>query len=125
MKKLRKSNRVRRRKRTYRPSFILGIMFDLWALVCLVVKIGAWPVRTLSHTIHRELRKYPMLRFRHAHVALCMAIGFLLVLASFALQNLFHHVMWDCTLETVRAAGVCPIWDAVSGISKVYSELAE
>jgi hypothetical protein len=125
---IRKVCRVKRGKkacRAYRPSLVLGLLFDLWAVVNTAARMGAWPVRMVAHWIHRELRKHPAFRFRHSHVVLCMAIGFCLVLTSFALEGLFKHVLWNCTLETMRATGVCPIWDAVSGISKVYAELAE
>jgi ABC-type dipeptide/oligopeptide/nickel transport system permease component len=122
-KTVRKSARCAACKFARRPSFVLGVLADLWFALCAIAKVGAFPVRTIAHAIHRLMRKHPALRFKHAHVALCVLIGFTLVLVSFVLEKAFNHVLWTCTLETLRAAGVCPIWDAVSGISKVYEEL--
>ena len=108
----------------YRPSLVLGLLFDLWFMLRLVAHVGAMPVRYTAHQLNKVARLHPRLRHVHAHAMLCVFIGCTLVAISFAVEHLFHGALWTCALETTRAAGVCPVWDVVSGVTHVADEFA-
>jgi hypothetical protein len=41
-------------------------------------------------------------------------MGMAILGVSFVISDLYHHTLWSMVVETVRAAGVCPIWEVVA-----------
>lgn len=111
------------------PSFVgfivIGLVHDTTFVLVSTIKIISWPVHALSRLLAREAKKHTELRFLRTHTFWAVTIGGVVLFFSFALQNVFHHPAWETTLETARAGGVCPIWDAISSLTKVSKELEE
>jgi hypothetical protein len=40
-------------------------------------------------------------------------------------ENISGHVIWHVTVEILKAAGACPIWDAMSGAFKVRDDIGK
>ena len=97
-----------------RQSLILGLFSDLWVTCKVLVAIVAWPVRTAAHAIHAETRKHPALRYKHMHSVLCILLGLCVLSLSFWVEHMFKHPASGIAVETLRAAGVCPVWETLS-----------
>lgn len=111
-----------RKKIAFKHSFVLGVMSDGWTLLRWLFALIAWPVRTLATAIHRQIA--PRWRFKHSHAVTCIALGVLVLGVSFTIENLFHHPAWGIPVETMRAAGVCPIWESLSAMMKLSEDFA-
>jgi hypothetical protein len=105
-----------------RQSLVIGLCNDLWLVVQMTMRVGSWPCRATATLVHSQLRKHPSFRFKHAHAVLCMSMGFALLGITFMVENAFHHAAWSMTVETMRAAGVCPIWETIAAMMKIGSE---
>lgn len=113
MGKLKKKIRDRRRTRV-RHSMVLGLIDDVLFLIGLVAKIGGWPVKAFSKAFSKACRTYPELKVFHNHATVSVITGLGLLVVSFTIADLYHHALWAATIETARAAGVCPIWEIIS-----------
>lgn len=111
-----------RKKITHKHSFVLGVLSDGWTLLRWLCALIAWPIRTLATAIHRQIA--PHWRFKHSHALTCIALGVLVLGVSFAIENLFRHPAWGIPVETMRAAGVCPIWESLSAMMKLSEDFA-
>ena len=111
---------VRRVKKARRHSAILGLLSDLALLFATLYAVISWPVRHGSHAamrfLRRTLRRHPALRTHQAHHAVSIACGVALLTVSFVIGELYHHPLWSVCTETMKAAGVCPIWEAIAGL---------
>jgi hypothetical protein len=100
----------RAQKSIQRHSLVLGLLSDILFTVGLVMKIVNWPVHTFARWVNRESRHYPELRILQSHLFVSVTSGALVLVGSFFVADWFHHAVWSATIETARAAGVCPIW---------------
>jgi hypothetical protein len=95
-------------------SLVLGLIGDLVTLIKGLVSLIAWPVRTLSKVVRRQYKHTAFGRWKHAHSVLCVAFGLALLGLTFTIEALSKHPAWSATIETMRAAGVCPVWETLS-----------
>jgi hypothetical protein len=93
---------------------LLGLFHDILRAVSLATKTIAWPVHTFSHWVAKESRRHPGLKVLHSHSFVCVSMGFVLLAVSFAIEHFSEHFLWSCSIETMRAAGVCPIWEVIA-----------
>jgi len=100
-------------------SLVLGLLDDLWVVLRTLIKLLAWPCKALAGMIHAEMKKYPALRFRHSHAVLCVFFGLAVLALSFAVEAYFVHPAWKVPVETMRAAGVCPIWESLAALMRL------
>jgi hypothetical protein len=127
------------RKTTRRHSLVLGLVHDLsfvlgliitavFTVLTFAVKIIGYPVRKFAHGMARviktQVRVHPQLHFLETHTFWSVSAGMVLLVVSFAAENLSHHFLWGCTVETARAAGVCPIWETIASLTKISEELS-
>lgn len=130
--------RQRRKVKSHRHSLVLGLVHDVtfvlgliirgvFKLLSVLVTVLGWPIRKFSHvaarTIKTQVKVHPQLHFLETHTFWSVGAGSVLLILSFAAENLSHHFLWGCTLETARAAGVCPIWETIASLSKISEEL--
>lgn len=129
---------VRRKVKTHRHSLVLGLVHDIsfvlgfvvrgfFKLLSVLVTVLGWPIRKFAHfavrTIKTQVKVHPQLHFLETHTFWSVGAGSVLLIVSFAAENLVHHFLWQCTLETARAAGVCPIWETIASLTKISEEL--
>lgn len=117
-----KRKRKRKVVQTQRHSAVLGLLSDLAFLVKLLIATISWPVKALAGLIHSELRKHPQFQYKHMHSALCIIIGLGVLTLSFWLETVSHHPVSQVSVETLRAAGVCPIWETIAAVLKIGAE---
>lgn len=130
MGKLKRKIRGARRARSFnaKQSFCLfvitGLLHDILWIINSVIHVIAWPIHALAAMLAREAKRYPSLRLihKHAHAYFAVFIGLAVVILSFLGEGMFHHAVWSASLETARAAGVCPIWDLISGFAHVGAD---
>jgi hypothetical protein len=123
MKRIRKKVAKRKAARkVQRHSAVLGLLSDLFFVLRLLIGIISWPVKSMAHVIHSSLRQHPQLRYKHMHSVVCIIIGLGVLTLSFWLETLSHHPLASVSVETLRAAGVCPIWESLAAIMKLSSE---
>lgn len=102
---------------------VLKVIFKVIGLVFhAIIKIVGWPVHAISHLIHREVKQYPHLAFLQNRRVISVALGLVLLAVSFAVEHISQHFLWGCSIETMRAAGVCPVWEAIAGTIRAGSE---
>lgn len=113
---MRKNTRAKNRKHVkyHRPSVVLGFIYDVLFVIHHMVIIIGWPIRAAAHALRKIFRRYPSLRFLHSHEVLSVVLGLSTLALAFALENLSHHYLWSATIETMRAAGVCPVWELIA-----------
>jgi len=106
-------------------GFILKVVFFV---LNIIVKILGAPIRFVGRNVAKvfaeEVKVHPQLKVLEKHYVWSVATGLCMLLLSFAIQNLFHHFVWECAIETTRAAAVCPIWETLSAVLKIPEELA-
>lgn len=104
--------------------FSVGVCFNQGlALLNLVVSGACWPLRKFSARFQKVLKPYPKLHCLYSHSAFCVLVGLSAVFASFALENYSHHYVWNTGCETLRAAGVCPLWESLARLFKFGEDL--
>lgn len=112
-----------RKKKQARPSLVgfvlLGAVYDVLRLVSFAIRIVAWPVNKATVYVHRELKKHPTLKVLHNRKVVCVSLGSVLLIVSFAIEAWSEHYAWKGFMEIVRAAGACPIWDSISSVTKI------
>lgn len=86
----------------------------LWNFIMAFTVLCAWPFNYVAHKIHLSLKKRGVPTILHHHKAISVTLGILLLLITFTVQNWFHHPVWEAGVETARAAGVCPLWEALA-----------
>jgi hypothetical protein len=101
---------------------VVGLVHDLLSAFKALIKVFSWPINSLSHVIHVEAKKHPSLKVLHSRAFISFCMGFTVLAISFSVEHLFKHVLWDCSIETMRAAGVCPIWDIVSNLTQTVGK---
>jgi hypothetical protein len=105
-------------------SLVLGLLSDLHTLIKLVMAIISWPVKTIAHGVHTVLKPHLRhIKHNHAHAAICVALGVTVLGVSFVAEHMFQHVAWNVTIETMRAAGVCPIWETLATLLNIGKDL--
>lgn len=102
-------------------SAVLGLVFDLWRIgkfvlraLAFVVHILSWPVRSIMPALHNLVKHHPSLRSPHAFRAVSVAIGVSIITVAFSIQPLMEHTLWHVFCETMKAAGVVPVWELVA-----------
>jgi hypothetical protein len=112
-RKIRKAKRCARCQNR-KQSLVAGLINDVWFVIRGIIKLVSWPVHAFSHLLARECKKHPELKVLHNHAFVSVLTGFMLLLIAFSLEHAFKHVFWTCSIETMKAAGVCPIWETIS-----------
>lgn len=114
MGKIKKRVRARRaQKSIQRHSLVLGLIGDALVLISIITRIIGWPVHAFATIVNKLCRHYPELRVLHNHLFVSVISGAIVVVTSFLVADWFHHAVWSATIETARAAGVCPIWAVI------------
>lgn len=109
MKKLKR--RVQRNTRKHN-CYCKGNVIKVFAIS--TVRLVGWPVMAVAHKIHITMKRrnaHPILTSRKTWA---IAMGLFVLFISFTIQNLFNHPLWACSIETMRAGGVCPIWESIA-----------
>ena len=121
---------MKRKRRNARPvnsvqnnSVVLGLLHDIWVLLRLIVSLLSWPAKTLARAIHNSVKHHPALRSKHTHTMLCVGIGLATLLVSFVIEHYSSHPVWSASVETMRAAGVCPIWESLAAAMSIGSKV--
>lgn len=78
-----------------------------------------WPFHWLSGHIMRAFKAYGAPMVEHHHKLCSVALGLILVTISVLIQHWFSHPVWTVGVETAKAAGVCPLWEAIAAIITV------
>lgn len=101
---------------------LIGFLHDVFFVLKGIRAIIGWPVHAAAKGIHKAMRHYPAMHFKHSRSIICGSIGVALLAASFAVEHWYHGPLWLGLVEGLRAVGACPVWDVVSGITKVGAE---
>ena len=112
----RKHRKAKRTNAWYtKHSLVIGLISDILRLIRVLIIIVGLPVRLMSMGIAKAAKKYPRLRWFHSHEFVTVCAGFTILVIAFAIQRFFHpeHVVAESTLETMKAAGVCPMWSVI------------
>ena len=124
----RKAKQVRNKLKACREcrfnqhSLVLGLIHDVLVLIRGIIAIVAWPCRAGATAIHAELRKHPAFRFKHAHSVICITMGLGVLALSFVVEHCVKHPASGIAVETLRAAGVCPVWETISAAFKLGAD---
>ena len=104
-------------------SLILGLIHDLFMLIKVIFSIISWPVHTLSRVVQDQVKKVPQLHVSHVRAIICILIGLAVIGVTYLAEHLFDHSkVWLMSIETARAAGVCPIWETIAATLKIGAE---
>jgi hypothetical protein len=129
IKKAVKAQTSRKSKQDVFPS-LLGFVFrgmwhDIRFAIMAFIHVFGWPVKAVAHLVNHHARKYPQLRVLHSHTTVSCSLGFVFLTTALTIENCYSHVIWHVTVETLKAAGACPIWDAMSGLFKVRNDIGK
>lgn len=99
-----------------RQSVLLGVFWDVVAIVKIAFAVLSWPFKLAGNELHKLIKHHP--QFKSDTVRLCISavIGLFVLAVVFAVQNLSHHYLFQFGVETAKAAGVCPIWETIAMI---------
>jgi len=124
MKRTKRKVVSRRRNNKRAHSLVLGVVHDILWIVKIVCSVISWPVKQVANIIKKQLHRNRTLRkFRYTHEVVCIGLGLAILGVAFALESLSSHPLWGMSIETMRAAGVCPIWETLAAVMKIGEDV--
>lgn len=97
-----------------RQSFLLGVLWDVVSIVEITFRICGWPLRQLGKLMHNCVKHHRALKSEGARLAISACFGLVLLAGVFAVEHFSDYFLWQFGIETAKAAGVCPIWEALA-----------
>lgn len=86
----------------------------IWNLVLAARRLVNWPFHWAAGQIRATFKHWGVPAILHHHKAISVSLGLCVLFVSFFIQNWFNHPVWEASVETMRAAGVCPLWEAIA-----------